>query len=107
MCPLLLDLARAGRRRNAGAIGAGGGDGVTVRANEHLQRRMRGPSHRDPAFRSAQCLRNALLATREHERERSWPVPSCEVRGKARELEVELREHLAAGDEEQEWLPLG
>src|SRR5688572_5027891 len=104
--PLLSNLARRHRRRNPGSVRAGGGDRVAVRLDEPLERAMRGPPHGDPALRTPQCLRHAALAAGQYERERPGPVSRREVGGVAGQSQVELLEHLAARDEQQERLAL-
>ena len=64
------------------------------------------PAHGDAAFRPAQTLGHAPLAAGQHERQRSGPVARGEIRGVARQLQVEPLEHVAAGDEQQKRLSL-
>src|SRR5438270_833016 len=58
------------------------------------------------AFGSTQRLGDALLATRQHERQRPGPVARGQVGREARQPQVQLGEHRAPGDEEKEWFSL-
>jgi hypothetical protein len=44
-----------------------------------------------------------VLAARENERQRSWPVTGDELRGVARQAQIQPFDHVRARDEEQKW----
>ena len=87
--PLRQNLPCAHRRRNPRAVGAGGRDRVAVRLDEARRAGVARPADRHASLGSSQLRWHPLLAPGEHQRERPRPVAGYEVRGVARQMEIE------------------
>src|SRR6266550_1168780 len=75
-----------------------------MRDDEPRQRPVRSPSNGHSSLRPAQPVGYPFLATWQDERQRTRPKPRGEHRSVACQTQTESRDHLARGDEEQEWL---